>query len=435
MQGVALCMVRLFAPGPSRANGGALGGAPGGEHNPGVPMPKRSAHPGVKLIQRRRSSGATWYGRFQHHVTGRWVDVNLTEAGLTTAIERRRWAERKSEELKAAKRARALGRRGADSTRVEDAVKAYMDECEHRLRERTVAAYREALESLQAWLGAHGRAFVQEVSPGDLWAYRSNAIKAPRKKSTISTHLARLQTALDWWRRAELLPLVSSDAIADACRSVGGSKPKINALRPPQVRALLEAAAAHPEPTAAALVALALLTGMRLGEIEGLTWAELDLDAPPGGEIVLGDRTKTHHPRVVDLEVAPIARELLRALPRVGPYVLGGLAPLSREVAKRWKRELQVKADEAAGRPAVRWTWQHLRQTCGTYLTCAPSIFGASSAFRSARQLGHRVAVAEQHYLGVLRGIPADARTLEAAMEAEAQFQALLPAKPAREAS
>src|SRR5690606_36940202 len=107
--------------------------------------------------------------------------------------------------------------------------KAYLDECEHRLRARTVAAYREALDSLQAWLKARGRAYVQEISPGDLWAYRSSAIKIPgRKKSTISTHLARLQTALDWWRRAELLPLVSSDAIADACRSVGGSKPRIN---------------------------------------------------------------------------------------------------------------------------------------------------------------------------------------------------------------
>jgi hypothetical protein len=37
----------------------------------------------------------------------------------------------------------------------------------------------------------------------------------------------------------------------------------------------------------------------------------------------------------------------------------------------------------------------------------------------SARQLGHSVTVAEKHYLGVVRGIPREARTLEAAMQIE----------------
>ena len=36
-------------------------------------------------------------------------------------------------------------------------------------------------------------------------------------------------------------------------------------------------------------------------------------------------------------------------------------------------------------------------------------------------QLGHSVAVAERHYLGVHRGIRRDARSLEAAMGAEAE--------------
>jgi hypothetical protein len=60
-----------------------------------------------------------------------------------------------------------------------------------------------------------------------------------------------------------------------------------------------------------------------------------------------------------------------------------------------------------------------LRATCGTYLTNAPGIFGAASAYRSAKQLGHSVAVAQRHYLGLIRGIPRDARTLEQAMQIE----------------
>jgi hypothetical protein len=37
----------------------------------------------------------------------------------------------------------------------------------------------------------------------------------------------------------------------------------------------------------------------------------------------------------------------------------------------------------------------------------------------SAKQLGHSVDVAEKHYLGVVRSIPRDERTLEAAMQIE----------------
>lgn len=43
----------------------------------------------------------------------------------------------------------------------------------------------------------------------------------------------------------------------------------------------------------------------------------------------------------------------------------------------------------------------------------------APPALTAARQLGHSVQVAEKHYLGLVRGIPRDARTLEAAMQVE----------------
>jgi hypothetical protein len=72
-----------------------------------------------------------------------------------------------------------------------------------------------------------------------------------------------------------------------------------------------------------------------------------------------------------------------------------------------------------------------LRQTCGTYLTNAPGIFGAASAYRSAKQLGHSVAVAERHYVGLVRGIPRDARTLEGAMQVEAQVKRAIAAASA----
>lgn len=54
-------------------------------------------------------------------------------------------------------------------------------------------------------------------------------------------------------------------------------------------------------------------------------------------------------------------------------------------------------------------SWLHLR----------PSIFGAASAYRSAKQLGHSVTVAEKHYLGLVKNIPMEGKTLEAAMGIE----------------
>jgi hypothetical protein len=50
--------------------------------------------------------------------------------------------------------------------------------------------------------------------------------------------------------------------------------------------------------------------------------------------------------------------------------------------------------------------------------------------FLSARQLGHSVTVAERHYLGVHRGIPKDAHTLEAAMQIEGVLKQMVASVP-----
>jgi hypothetical protein len=55
---------------------------------------------------------------------------------------------------------------------------------------------------------------------------------------------------------------------------------------------------------------------------------------------------------------------------------------------------------------APPFTWQLLRSTASTYLTNAPGIFGAVTAFGSAKQLGHSVTVAEGHYAGLTRVRP-----------------------------
>lgn len=401
-------------------------------------MPRRSRTPGVKLIARKRAAGVTWYGRWVDPVTGDPVDTNLTADGLTTERQRLDWARAQSDRLRDRRRGRALGRPDAGTTTPDDAVAAYLRDCEGRLRATSVYVYREALVAFAGWLAVHARGRVmQDLTPELLWRYRTDAVARAgaaegrkRMASTINSHLARVRSALEWWRKAGFTPLLTRDTIADVCEGLPRQKPVVRPMRPAAVRRLLAAAVAHPDWRAAAFVALSLLTGCRLGELEELLWDRVDLDAPPGGEIRLeAEDVKTHRPRAIDLGVSSTAADLLRALRRAqpGPYVLGGEHALSRELTQKgWKRELQLAADDAHGLSALRWTWQHLRQTTGTYLTCAPGIFGAASAFRSAAQLGHRVEVAQNHYLGVIRGIPASAATLEAAMEAEEPFKAVV---------
>ena len=60
----------------------------------------------------------------------------------------------------------------------------------------------------------------------------------------------------------------------------------------------------------------------------------------------------------------------------------------------------------------VAWVAPHVRHL----LDCAPAIYGAASAFMSAKRLGHSVTVAEKHYVGIVKVSP-EARTIEQAMQ------------------
>jgi integrase len=157
-----------------------------------------------------------------------------------------------------------------------------------------------------------------------------------------------------------------------------------------------------------------LLTGMRLSEGLNLLWRDVDIEAL---EIRLEhSATKTGHGRVVALDCCPsLVAELGRMKAAVGEDAESQPVwqSLTRELCESTRKRLI--RDYAA--PV--FTWHDLRRTCGTFLTCAPSIYGGASAFLSAKRLGHSVQVAEAHYAGALNGIDREAHTLEQAMGLE----------------
>ncbi|HEX9618587.1 MAG TPA: hypothetical protein VF989_00545 [Polyangiaceae bacterium] len=159
----------------------------------------------------------------------------------------------------------------------------------------------------------------------------------------------------------------------------------------------------------------------------GLDWSDVDLGAldgegrpiegeSPAGEIVPRAGSATKRTGVIDLEISPALQATLAAMHRRSGDK-GRVFGLTSGEARTALRRLRAEYGAPAGS-----TWQAFRRSCGCYLTNAPGIFGAASAYRSAKQLGHSVAVAEGHYVDVVRGIPREARTLEAAMQMEDQM-------------
>jgi integrase len=252
---------------------------------------------------------------------------------------------------------------------------------------------------------------------------------------------------LNAWRMAGLVPALTRDAITDAMKALPVPREQAEYLAPAQLQRLLEAAERHDaamfyetreehaglrlrgttrryEPIAPFAAFLAL-TGCRRGEALGLTWADVDLDAVDTQGRVVGEirlraaSTKTHRARTIGLEVSPALRALLAAMKlraardADAQHVFGGANAYTADLVETARARL---IDEYG---APKFDWQMLRSTCATYLTNAPGIFGAATVFMSARQLGHSVAVAERHYLGVHRGIPSHAHSLEAAMQIE----------------
>jgi integrase len=177
----------------------------------------------------------------------------------------------------------------------------------------------------------------------------------------------------------------------------------------------------------APFTAFLLLSGCRCSEALTLRWDSVDLtalgdDGRSTGEIHLrAAEVKTATSRSIDLSVSPGLRELLAAIKvsATGQYVFGDDRSLPYSSVESARKRLRKDYS------APRFTWQDLRRTTASYLTNASGIFGSASLYRSAAQLGHSAEVAQRRYLGVIKGIPREARTLEAAMGCEALIRTI----------
>jgi integrase len=390
-------------------------------------------------------------------------------AALTTAELREEWAVRKSKALALRRLELEGGAVRTTGTALGDAIKRYFED-HPQIRERTREIYKHATDKLAAWCARNGARSADDLTRPRLVSFRASLVKEPKSKhvkggkrgalqetreprapNTVNQELRAIGTVLGYLRSLGLLPRLSSDDLRDGLKKLPVSRERTDYRKPHEIGALLDAALRHDADTYTAtraehagkqpkgstlrytpiapFLAAAVLTGMRAGELLALDWQRVDLetldnDGNAVGEISITAASKTKHARTVGLDVSPALRAMLAAMHlSAGRPRAGSVFGLTRGEAKAAEKRLIAEYGAPGGS-----NLQSLRRTCGTFLTNANGIFGSASAYRSAKQLGHSVAVAERHYVDVMRGIPREARTLEAAMQIETHMARVIAA-------
>ena len=424
----------------------------------------KSAHPGVGLLAPIGRHG--WRAKYRDPDSGRVVRVSLDPHTARTLETRAAWAKAKSKELARRRGQLESGAPRATGASIADALAKFVAACAH-LRPRTREVYRRMTVHLTQWCAAEGLKSFDQFTRAHAVRFRESVIATPRfapvRKGAPGEHVATsipraaettnkvlrsVVTCLRYLGSIDLLPRCTSDDISRGLKRVIVPHEQLTFMKPHELRTLLGSALRHDRatfgqtrgeraaadsgktpkhPVIAPFTAAAILTGMRFGELHDLMWDAVDLDAPddagnPVGEIRIGAASKTHRSRSVDLSVSPMLRQLLAAL-KLRTGGAGRVFGLTRGEAITARDRL----GDFYGAPKV-FDWQCCRRTTGTVLTNAAGIFGSASAYRSARQLGHSVTVAEKHYLGLLKGLPRDARSIEAAVGIEAELRQIVEA-------
>ncbi len=415
----------------------------------------RSPHPGIKLIRRARQGVTTWYARFVDPDTGKPTDTNLTKIGKTTAEARRDWAIRKSTALRERAAELALGAPRCTGGELGQALDDFLAS---KTNPATVETYREGVERFRLFAGQRGLSSVDDVHGHHVGQFRKWLRAAPRrmpiagrgagrgkrregeapvKATSVNNRLRSVKACLNWLRGQGRLPRVSAEAVREGLRALRADEDPPRWLRQGELRKLLGAALRHDADTfsltrdehdglrpagttpryrpIAPFVVAALLGGLREGELRRLTWDMVDLEARDDHGRAVGElrlpaaATKTKRARVVDLGVAPGLRQLLAAL-RLRSGGSGHVFPVERSVVEAARRRLV----RSFGAPA--FSWQDLRSTCESYHVNMPA-FGAAAVWQAPLRVGNSPTIAQRFYVGLVRGIPSDARALEVAMD------------------
>ena len=191
---------------------------------------------------------------------------------------------------------------------------AYLDHLQLHRRPNT---YKSAKQSLEIVLGAMGATRVSHLTVEGIERHQRQRLESVSAR-TVNIETGTLKTMLNWAVEARL---VQTNPLARVKRLRRDKKKFRRALRPEEAVKLLAAAREH-TPRYADVFLCALHTGLRKGELQALTWEDVDFDKDE--IIVRGEVAKNHRARRIPISAELRARlESLREKPlRVSPIEL-----------------------------------------------------------------------------------------------------------------
>lgn len=181
------------------------------------------------------------------------------------------------------------------------------------------------------------------------------ARRRPLAPATLNRFVASIGAVFTWAIKRRVAP----KGFVHPCRAVERrteNNEQTRFLSPEERTRLLEAARASPWPRLYLLTLLALTTGARKGELLGLNWADIDLDA---GTALVG-RTKNGDPKVLPL--VPAVVEELRRLGGKGLVFASDRRP-EQPYSFEWRFTDALKAAKIRN-----FRFHDLRHTCASML-------------------------------------------------------------------
>jgi integrase len=187
-------------------------------------------------------------------------------------------------------------------TTVSEYLKRWLEETARpRLRHSTYPAYKGHINN--HIIPAIGKKRLANLTRQDVQSFVSDLVRDGVKPATITRIHATLRVALNDAYRDDLLPR----NVAEKARLPRVQRKDVHVLSPDEAKALLEVVKGHRlEP----MILVAMATGLRQGELRGLTWEDVDLNTGSlmvrhqlqrvDGQLTLTD-TKTHATRTLHL--------------------------------------------------------------------------------------------------------------------------------------
>jgi integrase len=330
------------------------------------------------ILKRKQSDGTVrWTAQIR---LARLSPVSQTFSDPKLAKE---WAEQREKEL-VTERERGTVRRDVGKLTVEDLHLEYLKDPD------TIAlrSYKDIKQVVSKFAQQYGQLKVLDLSALHIREWRDR-LASNHKPAGVNRKMAVVRSMWNWGRAARLIP---ADRMWPTRIMMKGARGRTRFLDDAELARLL--AAAEPDAVMAALVTVALSTGMRRGELLRMEWADVDLQK----QFVTIHTTKTDRPRSVYL--APAAVDSLKRMRTGkvtairGPVWLNGDGkPLDEwAMGKRWRR-IRTAAKLAD------FKFHDLRHSCASWLAQS-----GASLYQIGSVLGHTNPSTTQRYAHLVAG-------------------------------